>query len=193
MTENCSTGLRTLVLNSNYMPISIFPLQAGTIPAEDAVTRIVAGTCNIVSEYNRMIKTRNLVMKWPSVIARKDPKMVKTSVKLSTEALYYRDHGRCMYCEKPLTISVMTCDHVVPHSKGGDFSWENIVAACPKCNAEKGDALPKGRWVPRFAPVKPTYYELLNARKRFPIIIDHDSWMPFLGKWEAPITVRFNY
>lgn len=181
-------GLRTLVLNNNYMPISVFPLH--TIPVEDAITRVFNGTCHVVEEFDREIKTPTIRMKWPSIIARHDSKMVKERIKLTTESLYYRDHGKCMYCEKQLMLRDVTCDHVLPESKGGRFSWDNIVVACQACNLEKGSALPKGKWVPRFMPRKPSYYELLNRRKKFPITIDQESWIPYLGNWEAPIIVR---
>lgn len=181
-------GLRTLVLNNNYLPISLFPLH--TIPVEDAITRVFNGTCHVVETYDRDILTPNIQMKWPSIIARHDSKMVKERVKLSSEALYYRDHGRCMYCEKPLTMNEMTCDHVHPESRGGKFSWDNIVAACASCNTAKGSELPRGRWVPKFMPKQPTYYELLQRRRKFPIVVDHESWKTFLGEWEAPVHIR---
>ncbi len=50
-----------------------------------------------------------------------------------------RDQYQCMYCEKELTLSTCTLDHVVPSSKGGPHSWRNLVASCKKCNSKKGD------------------------------------------------------
>lgn len=181
-------GLRTLVLNYDYMPISLFPLH--TIPVEDAVTRICNDTCRIVFEYDRKILTPSVNMKWPSVIARIDVKKIKENVKLRPEALYYRDHGVCMYCEKKITLHEMTCDHVYPKSYGGKYEWTNIVSACPKCNYEKGSSLPVGRWKPKQFPIKPTYYQLLEIRKKFPIVIDHESWIDFLSGWKSDIIVR---
>jgi 5-methylcytosine-specific restriction endonuclease McrA len=181
-------GLRTLVLNANYLPISIFPLQ--TIPVEDAVTRVFNGTCNVVLEHNRDILTPNLNMKWPSVIARIDSSKVLGKVKLSLEALYYRDHGVCMYCEKSLKIHEITCDHVVPKSKGGAYSWDNIVSACSSCNLKKGDHAPVGQWKPKQSPYKPSYYQLLNMRRKFPIVVDDHNWMQFLGDWESDVIVK---
>src|SRR5690348_15700631 len=99
-------GLRTLVLNANYAPISLFPLH--TIPAEDAITRVFNGTCDVVAEYDRKILTPNIDIKWPSIIARNDQMKIKEVVKLRTESLYYRDHGVCAYCERPITINTLT-------------------------------------------------------------------------------------
>jgi len=181
-------GLRTLVLNSNYMPISAFPLH--TIPAEDAVTRVCNDTCRVVFEYDRRILTPTHVMRWPAVIARTDTKSIEEGVKLKNESLFYRDHGRCAYCERAITMSEMTCDHVIPKSRGGQYEWTNIVSSCPSCNSLKGDSDPVGRWRPRSAPIKPTYYQLLDARRRYPITVDDASWVPFLGTWRAPVYVR---
>ena len=64
-------GLRALVLNPNFLPISIFNMRKkpSTIPVEDAMTRIFAGTCEAVFHYDREILTQNenVDMKWPSV------------------------------------------------------------------------------------------------------------------------------
>lgn len=180
-------GLRTLVLNSSYMPISLFPLHA--IPVEDAITRVFNTTCHVVFEYDRKILSPNINMKWPSVIARNDSLKVKSNVKLRRESLYYRDHGICVYCEKPLTIKEVTYDHVMPRARGGHHDWDNVVCACGSCNLKKGSAMPTGMWKPKFKPFKPDYYQLLNNRKKFPIVIPDESWMHFLGEWEADIIV----
>lgn len=183
-----SIGLRTLVLNADYHPISLFPLH--TIPVEDAVTRLFNGTCQLVYEHDRKILTPSLNMKWPSVIARIDTKRVKERVKLGAEGLYYRDHGLCAYCETPLTLKCITFDHVVPKSKGGTYSWDNLVSACSTCNLLKGDSAPVGKWVPKRRPYKPSYYDLLAVRKKFPIQIDDENWIQFIGKWDAPVVVK---
>jgi hypothetical protein len=124
------------------MPISLFPLHA--IPVEDAFTRIWTGSCHSVFDYDREILTPNLKMKWPAVIARNSNLRVKGKVKLRKESLFYRDHGICVYCEKPLTISTLTCDHVLPRSRGGKTVWDNVVSSCMSCNGRKGSHAPVG-------------------------------------------------
>lgn len=183
-----SIGLRTLVLNANYMPVSIFPLH--TIPAEDAITRVFNGTCHTVFAHDRKILTPSLKMHWPSVIARNSAKRVQGGVKLKAESLYYRDHGKCAYCERSLTLNSMTCDHVIPKKVGGDWSWTNLVAACSDCNTSKGHKMPEGRWKPRFQPFKPDYWQLLELRKLWPITVDDPNWLEFLGPWKSDVYVR---
>lgn len=181
-------GLRCLVLNSNYSPISLIPFH--TIPVEDAVTRVFNKTCHIVQSYDRDILSPSVSMKWPSVIARNENLKPKDLVKLRRESLFYRDHGLCVYCEKPITISGLTYDHVIPKKQGGRSDWTNIVCSCSSCNSLKGDKLPRGQWEPRHKPYRPTYYQLLGNRRKFPIVVDDLSWIPFLGEWKAPVLIK---
>ena len=57
------------------------------------------------------------------------------------KSLWNRDGGKCQYCEKQVSISIATIDHVVPKSRGGGHTWENLVIACSKCNGKKGSRL----------------------------------------------------
>lgn len=186
--EDSMIGLRTLVLNADMSPISLFPLH--TIPAEDAVTRIHNATCFVVAEYDRQIKTPTAVMNWPSVIARRQYAHFEKYAVLNKETLYYRDHAMCAYCGQDLTVSSVTIDHVIPQSANGPHVWKNVVAACSRCNSHKGDAPPSGKWKPARAPFHPTYYQLLERRRRFPITIDHPSWLDYIGPWEGEVKIR---
>ena len=55
----------------------------------------------------------------------------------------WRDQNTCQYCSKEEESRVLTIDHVVPRSKGGKNTWENLVTACKKCNQKKGNKTPK--------------------------------------------------
>lgn len=168
----------------------MLPLE--TIPVKDAITRVFGGSCDIVSEYDLFIQTANkdTKIKWPSVIVRKDKKLAKPRFAMNSENLYYRDHGICQYCEKQLEMKEITYEHVIPQSKGGDTSWENIVIACTVCNNLKDNHMPIGEFAPKQMPFKPTYHQLVNMRRKFPITVDSEDWIPFLGDWQAPINIR---
>lgn len=185
-------NLKTLVLRKDYQPFSLFPISY--INSRDAITRVVAGSCEIVSCYDKQIKTPNpdLVIFWPSVIRSLDPKIKKFRdvPMLEAESLYYRDHAECSYCSKKLTIAELTMDHVIPGSKGGATSWNNIVAACNDCNSRKGNQLPVGKWAPKRPPYTPTVWDLLRIRKNYPITIPHESWKAWLGDWKGDILIR---
>ena len=56
--------------------------------------------------------------------------------------IYWRDDYRCQYCHDKFPQSKLTLDHVIPKSRGGPKSWENIVACCERCNQKKGNKTP---------------------------------------------------
>ena len=73
--------------------------------------------------------------------------------KITRRAVFARDSWTCQYCG---SRSNLTVDHVIPRSKGGTSSWENIVASCAPCNRRKGDRLPRQAGMhPRRAPRTP--------------------------------------
>ena len=61
---------------------------------------------------------------------------------LTNAALFGRDHFLCLYCGRVFQPAALTRDHVVPKSRGGKDEWENVVAACKRCNHHKGNRLP---------------------------------------------------
>src|SRR6202011_4768365 len=58
---------------------------------------------------------------------------------ITRRAVFARDGWSCQYCG---SSSNLTVDHVIPRSRGGISSWENIVASCAPCNRRKGDQFP---------------------------------------------------
>ena len=62
---------------------------------------------------------------------------------LSRKNILLRDRNTCQFCGKPLPASELTLDHVVPRSRGGSSTWENLVACCYRCNNRKGDRTPE--------------------------------------------------
>lgn len=182
-------GLRTLVLHPDYSPVNMFPLY--TIPVEEAIVRVIKGNATCVQEHDRKILTRSRSdLYWPSVVVNKKTYRKRDEIQLKHETLYYRDHGLCAYCENPLTPSNITCDHVMPQSKGGPHDWTNVVASCKVCNAAKDNHLPRGKWAPKFKPFKPSVYQLIENRKKFPIVVDDDHWIDFIGPWQGRVIVR---
>jgi 5-methylcytosine-specific restriction endonuclease McrA len=190
-----SVGLKTLVLNSDGTALGTCGIN--TIPTEDAVCRVINDTCYVVESHDRKIQTKNLDMYWPSVIATKQYISPPSMVRLRPTSLYYRDHGMCAYCGQLLTKTTksdvstsLTKDHVVPTSRGGSGDWDNIVAACGRCNSLKGDEMPTGIWKPRIKPYAPTPRQLMAIRRKFPLEISAENWIPYLGKWKGEIILE---
>jgi 5-methylcytosine-specific restriction endonuclease McrA len=63
-------------------------------------------------------------------------------VRLNRRNLYARDGNKCQYCGRRFPTSELSIDHVVPQSRGGENSWANLVCACVRCNARKGNKTP---------------------------------------------------
>ena len=83
------------------------------------------------------------VMELPAIVACSGTKLapVRSNPPLSNTALFYRDNCRCLYCGNYFSFDELSRDHVHPSSRGGEDKWENVVAACKRCNQRKGNAL----------------------------------------------------
>ncbi|MEM6708435.1 MAG: HNH endonuclease [Pseudomonadota bacterium] len=81
---------------------------------------------------------------------------------LTNAALFRRDRNVCLYCGNTFTDMELTRDHVVPTSKGGLDRWDNVVAACKRCNHFKGNRLLEDTSLELLAlPYVPNYAEYL--------------------------------
>ena len=94
--------------------------------------------------------------------------------KITRRAVFARDNWTCQYCG---SRGQLTVDHVIPRSKGGDSSWENIVASCAPCNRRKGDALPhQAGMIPKRTPRTPGPHVFIQvASPRIP-----SAWRTYL-------------
>ncbi|MEM6582033.1 MAG: HNH endonuclease [Pseudomonadota bacterium] len=90
-----------------------------------------------------------------------DGKIVKDfSPPLCNRTLFRRDDYRCLYCGQKFSRSDLTRDHVIPTSRGGTNRWENVVAACKRCNWKKDNRTPEEAGMPLLAiPFKPNPFE----------------------------------
>lgn len=79
----------------------------------------------------------------PSIVACSGGRLAKprTSYPLNNKTLFARDQHLCLYCGNTFAEIELTRDHIVPTSRGGKDSWENVVAACRRCNQHKGNCL----------------------------------------------------
>lgn len=175
----------TLVLNSDYTPLSIIPIS--TLSWKDSIKMSWMGNVNPIEFYgNWEVHSPSITLLVPSVVVSQKFNKKKISVRFSRASLLLRDNHVCQYCFDELTLNHMTIDHVIPRTRGGTTRWDNVVASCHACNSRKGSRI---HIKPHVAPVKPTQYELAaNARKR-PIVVPHESWIPYIGWPESLITV----
>ena len=171
-----------LVLNADFRPLSYYPLSIWCW--QDAIKAVFLDRVNIVSEYDKVVRSPTFEIRLPSVIS------LKTYVKPSRHPaftrfnVFLRDRFTCQYCGNREDL---TFDHVIPRSKGGQTTWENVVAACAPCNLRKADHLPRdvAMW-PRQSPFAPTLHDLHSNGRLFPPNYLHDSWMDYLY-WDSEL------
>ncbi|WP_022882484.1 HNH endonuclease [Gryllotalpicola ginsengisoli] len=140
--------MRTLVLNAGYEPLAVVSFKR-------ALALVMNHKATIV-EVDVGHPVFGISGAWdrPSVILLTRYVRLPHSrlVPVSRRGVLRRDAHRCAYCGKPAS----TIDHVMPRSRGGEDSWENLVACCLRCNNVKGDRTPAELgWQLRFTPHMP--------------------------------------
>ncbi|MBK9314736.1 MAG: HNH endonuclease [Acidobacteria bacterium] len=127
---------RVLVLNSTYEPINV-------CTARRAVVLILKGVARAEERHESCFHSSRTAVPIPSVIRLTEYVHIPFERKsLSRKNILLRDHNTCQYCGRVFAQSELTLDHVVPKSRGGTSNWDNLVAACKKCNNRKGSDMP---------------------------------------------------
>jgi 5-methylcytosine-specific restriction endonuclease McrA len=123
-----------LVINASYEPISICPTRR-------AITLIIKGAASLQESHDRFVWGK---MPWPSVIRlTKYRKVPRVKHDVTRRSIFARDQHTCQYCGIVLAATKLTIDHIIPKSRGGGDTWENLVSACKDCNHRKADRTPE--------------------------------------------------
>ena len=102
----------------------------------------------------------------------------RSRVKFTRANIYLRDRYRCQYCGHHGKKSELNIDHLVPRSRGGGSTWENVVVACIPCNRRKANRLPEEIGMfPQRRPARPRWHPALTPTEEAP---PHPQWQPFL-------------
>jgi 5-methylcytosine-specific restriction endonuclease McrA len=121
-----------LVLNASYEPINI-------CGARRALILVLKGVARTEEEQGGLLHAARMQMAMPSVIRLLEYRRIPHQTRaLSRKNILLRDRNSCQYCGEVLASSDLTLDHVVPRSRGGLSTWENLVACCHNCNRRKG-------------------------------------------------------
>jgi 5-methylcytosine-specific restriction endonuclease McrA len=161
--------MRTLVLNAGYEPLAVVSFRR-------AIVLVLAGKAVVVADGPVPVVSGHLTLPRPSVIVLSRYVRVPhgRAVPVSRRGVLRRDEHRCAYCEGHAT----TIDHVLPRSRGGQDSWENLVACCVRCNNHKGNRTPEEMgWALSVRPRAPRgpAWVVRGADVREP------SWEEYLG------------
>jgi len=140
--------MRTLVLNAGFEPLAVVSFKRAIVLVMNDKATVLAADVEhpVVGSFGAVDR--------PSVILLTRYVRIPTGrmIPVSRRGVLRRDNQRCAYCGH----SASTIDHVLPRSRGGKDSWENLVACCLRCNNVKGDRTPgEMGWTLRVRPKPP--------------------------------------
>ena len=157
----------TLVLNSDFRPLSYFPLSLWSW--QETIKAVFLDRVNILSEYEDVIHSPSFEIKLPSVISLKDYVQQTRDPAFTRFNVFLRD------------------DHVLPRSLGGRTSWSNVVTACQKCNFRKGNKILRSSGLSlKKMPSQPSTWQLQENGRGFPPNFLHQSWRDYLY-WDTEL------
>jgi len=166
-----------LLLNSDASPVSMLPLSA--ISWQDAIKYMVIDKVSVLEWHEDwIVRSANWSTPVPAIIMLKEYYKKKGYVRFSKYNVFLRDEFRCQYCGDHVEKRAATLDHVLPVSHGGRTIWENCTTACAKCNSSKGN---NKKITPKIKPYKPSYWELVEKRRKQSFVLQHPSWAMFIG------------
>lgn len=165
-----------LLLNASFEPMRVLSVRR-------AVCLVLDDKAEVIEESGTPFRSGSFQMGTPSVIRLKYFVQVpfRSKIPLNRRTLMARDKGICQFndCER----AGNTIDHLIPRSKGGTHTWENVVAACKQCNSRKDDKLlGKGRgeldWTIKNKPTAPmgTKWLVLGIAPRM-----EEQWADYLA------------
>jgi 5-methylcytosine-specific restriction endonuclease McrA len=122
-----------LVLNATYEPINV-------CAARRALVLVLKGVASAEEESRLVFRSPSRSFRVPSVIRLLEYRRIPFQGRaLSRKNILMRDRNTCQFCARVLPASELTLDHIVPRSRGGESTWDNLVACCHPCNNRKGD------------------------------------------------------
>jgi 5-methylcytosine-specific restriction endonuclease McrA len=105
----------------------------------------------------------------------------RARVRFSRLNIYARDKNTCQYCGRRPPRAELNLDHVLPRSRGGNTSWENVVCSCVACNLRKGGRTPEeARMHLLRAPVRPRWTPFFRSTPKTGGFNIYKQWVPFL-------------
>lgn len=126
-----------LVLNATFEPINVTAVRR-------AMVLMLKGVAQAEELHHTEVHSANKGHRVPSVIRLVAYRHIpQQSRALSRKNILLRDRNTCQFCGRVFPSADLTLDHVVPRSRGGRSSWENLVACCYRCNNAKGDRTPE--------------------------------------------------
>ncbi len=158
-----------LVLNNDYRAITLCSV-------ERALLLVLLRKAELVEAHpDRFVRSPSTQFPWPSIVRlRGYVRVPYKRIMISRKNVLRRDRFRCQYCG---SRDRLTIDHVMPKSRGGRDTWENLVAACTPCNNRKGSRTPEEAGMRLLSkPYRPSHVMFI----RDCIGTLDDTWKPYL-------------
>ncbi len=162
-----------LVLNATFEPINVTAVRR-------ALVLMLKGVAQAEETNSSSVHSTKNSMQVPSVIRLLTYRHIpQQSRALSRKNILLRDRNTCQFCARIFPTSELTLDHVMPRSRGGRSSWENLVACCYACNNRKGDRTPEEAGIK--LQRRPRPFTLHTSRQLMRLIGHRDEkWRKYL-------------
>lgn len=195
MTEGAVVlNTKVLVLNRNYLPVHITSVRraftllyqgaAAAVDDQYQIFDFASWSQLSASVHDDTVGLVDRVIRVPRVILLVAyDRLPRRHVRFSRFNVYARDRNTCQYCGVQFSRSELNLDHVIPRSRGGTSTWENIVCSCHTCNHRKGGRTPLQAGMrllrrPRRPEWTPFMLETFSLRR-------YREWLPFLSAVDA--------
>jgi len=161
---------RALILNASFQPLCVVEVRRALVLA-------LKGKAEVLHSNGHLFRSETLEIAAPSVVRLnyfvKVPYRARSS--LSRRAVFVRDDFECQYCGR----AAENVDHVIPKSRGGPHTWDNVVAACRRCNALKENRSPTDVGLHLRRPPHPPHESVWIM-----VAVDRvdPSWEPYLSR-----------
>ncbi len=168
--EHASSGV--LVLNASYEPLNIVSIKR-------AIVLLLKEKAEVVEAAKAQVRAERTVLDWPLVIRLVTyvPLPRRLPLPLSRRTVLARDVYTCQYCGAQPGRADLTVDHVLPRSRGGLTTWENVTTACGPCNRRKGNRTPDEAGMKLLSvPTRPRFVAVVLLGEPHA----HDVWQKYL-------------
>lgn len=179
---------QVLVLNRHYQPVNVTNVRRAFIMLYLDLARAVDKDYSVfdfdawarLAPRGETLRSVSREFRVPRVIVLQTyDRMPIGQIRFSRGNVFVRDSYTCQYCQRTLRPTDLNLDHVLPKSRGGGTSWENVVTSCIPCNLKKGRRTPEEANM-RLAkkPERPRFSALVRQPFNSPRITE---WQPYLG------------
>ena len=167
---------QVLVLNQNYEPLNVCNVKR-------ALVMVITGKAEILEMDGLVLHTIDHNFRAPSVIRLSTLiKRPRPQVKLTRREVFIRDGYTCQYCG--VQTRDLTIDHVMPKSRNGAHTWENLVSACKTCNHRKGGkTVQEARMQLLREPFRPRAGAYYTIQRKLTNTL-HEEWLKFIPGFE---------